>query len=162
MEDLDNLLAEALTIAMRNKRGQGSVARLRTIGETLNQSFNNPDNWTARRILHILHNNPEVGSLGYFQEHIHRQSGARRLTRLEFEPLYSELEIVTGREWCGPLQHTVDPPTEGEISAIREYWHPTSLRFAWKHLRGERRVKPITKPQVANRTPEQMLKELFA
>lgn len=159
MEELDNLLAEALIIAMRNKRGQGSVQRLREIDNTLNQSFHNPENWVARRTLHIIHNNPEVGSLGFFQEHIHKQSGARRLTRLETEPEFAELEIVTGREWCGPLQHTVDPPTEGEISAIRAYWKPSSLRFAWKHLCGHH--KPPAKPSVT-RTPEQLLMELFA
>lgn len=145
---LDDLLAEALAIELRKRRGTHSVQRLRLIGEVVRASFSE-DSWRAARVLHIIHNNQAVGSLGYFQEYAHLRTAARKLVRIDGEPARYEVEIVSGREWAGPCQHVVDPPTEGEIAAIRAHWQPHAVQFAWKHLE---KIRFKNKAAAVNRT----------
>ena len=155
---LDDLLAEALSIELRNRRGQGSVKRLRQIQDICTQSLHSPNSWTKTRVVLVLHN--EVGALGYFEEFTHKSSLARQLKRLEGEPQSPyEIEIVSGPEWTGgPRFHEVDPPTESEIARIREIYRPRQVRYPWRHLRGARKFQTLTK----SRTTDDLLKELCA
>ena len=152
---LDDLLAEALAIELRNRRGPNSVKRLRQIQSICTQSLHNPESWQRTRTVLILHN--EAGSLGYFEEFVHKTSRARKLHRLDSEPEgYYETEIVRSSEWLGgPLIHHVDPPTETEISRIREFYKPRLVRYPWKHLRGQRRQSTLP-----HRSADELLESL--
>lgn len=156
---LDDLLAEALQIELRSRRGQGSVRRLRQIREICTQSLHCETSWRKSRTILLLHN--EVGALGYFDEFIHKSTLARQLHRLTEEPSVTpEIEIVSGPEWLGgPRFHLVDPPTEAEITRIRELYRPRLVRYPWKHLKGKRRFGPI---KTSTRSADQILKDLCA
>jgi hypothetical protein len=150
--DLDQLIREALNIELRNRRGTGSVRRLITLKQVYHQSYHDPANWSPSRFIHLLHNDQSVGSLGFFQEFFHR-SGARKLIPVAGEPLFYEVEIVSGGEWRGPhICPLADPPTAGEIAHIRAAWQPKAFKPAWKHLK--RRA-------AAKLDPERILSEMF-
>jgi hypothetical protein len=152
MDSLEQLIHEALGIELRHRRGTGSVRRLITIKQVYHQSYHDPANWSPHRFIHLLHNDPAVGSLGYFQEFFHR-GGARKLIPVAAEPPFYEIEIVSGGEWRGPQQCPLsDPPTAGEVAHIRAAWQPKSWHPAWKHLQRKRAAKL---------DPQKILSELF-
>jgi hypothetical protein len=139
--DLDALVREAIGIDLRQRRGAGSVKRLRLIDQIVRSSYADPANWKPNRFVHLLHNDPEVGSLGFFQEFFHK-SGARKLVSCP-EPALYEIEIVDGGEWRGPqTTPPIDPPTEGEVAHIRNSWQDRTWRPSWKHLQRAARGKP--------------------
>lgn len=155
---LDDLLAEALRIELRNRRGSGSVKRLKEIQRICTQSLHAAGAWKHSRFVLVLHN--EIGQLGYFEELSHRSGLARQLHRLDSEPDHYEIEVVTGPEWTGgPRVHLVDPPTETEVTRIRAYWKPKVVKFPWKHLRGSRRFGPLHQ---TSRSADEILKDLCA
>jgi hypothetical protein len=147
--ELDSLLAEALAIEFRNHRGKGSINRLEAIKEICHQTYTNPDNWRLGPLVELHHR--ESGSfIGVFREHFHKKVNARKLVRVDAEMAVTKDEIdspptiqfVEGPEWLGgPFVHNVDPPTEDDIRAVRQYYRPHYWRPAWMHLKGNKQGK---------------------
>jgi hypothetical protein len=152
-KELDSLLAEALSINLRNGRGKGSLLRLEAIKQIAHRTYTNPENWRACNIIELRHRETD-SYLGTFQEFLHIRVSARKLERITAVDTVevTRVEFVEGPEWLGgPWHHVVDPPTESEISEIRKAFHPHYWQPVWLHKQAKR---------VPPRTADQLLDEL--
>ena len=153
LPELESLLREALAAELRHRRGTGTVNRLEEIRRVCHETYTNPANWTQGALIELRERGTDA-YVGTFREYLHKKVNARKLTRetAADEPL--TIQYVEGELWLGgPFQHVVDPPTEGELAAIRAYWKPQRWRPAWLHLK---RGGPLH-----TKTGDELLEELM-
>lgn len=138
-DELDALLAEALSHQLNRCRGKGTVSRVKAIEAEVHSSFANPDNWEDRGVVCIIYldeRTREEITIGKFQERIHKRTGARKLSRINSDiPLrcvtpgccdnaafntevFTDPVLVYGPPvYCPPIP----PQNQYERQAIRDY-----------------------------------------
>ena len=121
MNDLDLLLKEALKHELENRRGRGSIKRLRLIDSCVHSAYANPENWLAGKTVSLIHIGLEgETSLGIFHEFTHKKTSARKLERCP-EGSIDGVEYVHGKGWLGGTAEEPVISSSDDTQAIRTY-----------------------------------------
>jgi len=105
MESLEQLLAQALKYAHKNKPLASDLKAIQ-VHRRCESTYGNPANWRMGCLVELLHRGQlsEISNLGLFQESFYRHTDARKLTRFTGSPEGQavRIEFVSGDYWLSP------------------------------------------------------------
>lgn len=137
--ELDSLLASALKLSLRNRRGKGIVKDERSVAEAIRSIYADPANWAPAGIVSILYTDESTGAtetIGLFQD-LRGPHGARKLLRVASDSV--DALLATVREEISHDSLLVHPPvripecprqTALEAAAVRQYLSVRPQRIA--------------------------------